>query len=440
MPISILMPALSPTMEKGNLAKWLVKVGDAVSAGDILAEIETDKATMEVESVDEGTVAKILVPEGTNNVPVNQLIALLLEDGEDASALDGAPAAAQSQPVSPPPASPQQTAVQPSPAAATMPVQQPAANGDGRTFASPLARRLAGDAGLDITMISGTGPHGRVVKRDVEAARAGGAPSAPQAAPQPAAGAAPAATGTAIARIERPDMTVYFEAGSFDAVPVDSMRASIARRLTESKRDIPHYYLTIDCRLDELLAMRKKLNDRTDQYRISVNDFVVRAAALALRRVPEANATWADTHILYHHHADVSMAVAIEGGLITPIIRKADTKGLAEIAIEAKDLAARARDRKLKPNEYEGGTFSVSNLGMFGIKNFTAVINPPQAAIMAVGGGAKRPIVNEDGTVGVATMMTVTLSADHRVIDGALGARLLAAFKGFIEEPLTMLL
>ncbi len=422
MPISVLMPALSPTMEKGNLAKWLVSEGDRVAAGDVLAEIETDKATMEVEAADDGTIGRIVVPEGTADVPVNGLIAVLLEEGEDAAALENAAAPGTAQP----PARP--AAARPAAPPGAAPARRSRASGDERMFASPLARRLAEVGGVDLGSIKGSGPHGRIVKRDVEAALQ-------SAAPAPAA-----ATGTEVARIERPDMAAFFAPGSYDAVPLDSMRASIARRLTRSKQEIPHYYITIDCLLDELLAMRKKLNARTDQYRISVNDFIVRASALALRAVPEANATWAETHILHHHHADVSIAVAIEGGLITPIIRKADTKGLAEIAIEARDLVARAREKKLRPDEYEGGTFSVSNLGMFGVRDFTAVINPPQAAIMAVGAGEKRAVVNADGEVTTATMMTVTLSCDHRVIDGALGARLLAAFKGFVEEPLTMLL
>jgi len=443
MPTPILMPALSPTMEKGNLAKWHVKEGDTVAAGDVIAEIETDKATMEVEAVDEGTVGKLLVAEGAEDVAVNVAIAVLLEEGEDAGALAGFEAGG-----APAPSAPADSAPAPQSAAAPAPAAAPAAappaartnGGGGRIFASPLARRLAIQGGLDLAAISGTGPHGRIVKRDVEKALASGtAAAAPATAPgAPQAAVAPGA-GTAIAPAPVPDLSVYFEPGSYDAIPLDKMRKTIARRLTEAKRDIPHYYLTIDCEIDELLALRKKLNARTDQYKISVNDFVIRAAALALKRVPDANATWAESHILRHHHADISVAVAIEGGLITPIIRKADTKGLAEIALEAKDLAARARDRKLAPDEYEGGSFSISNLGMFGVRNFTAVINPPQAAIMAVGGGEQRPVVR-DGELTTATMMTVTLSCDHRVIDGALGAELLAAFKGFIEEPLTMLL
>ena len=387
MPISILMPALSPTMETGTLAKWLVKEGDTVSSGDVIAEIETDKATMEVEAVDEGTVGKIVVAEGTTDVPVNKLIALLLEDGEDASALDAGVADTpppQQQPAAAAQAAPEPAAVSsPAPAApAAAPVAQtpPASSGgsSGRVFASPLARRIASQSGIDVSAVAGTGPNGRVVRRDVEAAIAGGGaaarPSAaPATAPPPAAPA---------------DYRAFFAEGSYEEIQLDNMRRTIARRLTASKRDIPHFYLTIDCQIDELLSLRKKLNAASDEYKISVNDFVIKACGLALKKVPEANATWAETHILRHHHADISMAVAIEGGLITPIIREVDTKGLGQIANEAKDLASRAREKKLAPSEYEGGTFSVSNLGMFGISNFTAVINPPQAAIWPSGQGS----------------------------------------------------
>jgi pyruvate dehydrogenase E2 component (dihydrolipoamide acetyltransferase) len=432
MTISILMPALSPTMEKGNLAKWHVKEGDKVASGDVIAEIETDKATMEVEAVEEGTVGRIVVAEGTTDVPVNDLIAVLLEDGEDESALDGATRQA---PDSKPPKAPEEAPSAPKPAApapAPAATQTPAPTSSGtRVFASPLARRLAAQAGIDIGTLHGSGPHGRIVQRDVEAATVAGVParSAPTAASAPAA---PPASPV--------DYRAFFADGTYEEAPLDNMRKTIARRLTASKRDIPHFYLTIDCRIDALLEARKKLNALGDQYRISVNDFVIKACGLALRKVPAANATWAETHILRHSTADISMAVAIEGGLITPIVRSADTKGLAEIAAEAKDLAARARDRKLQPSEYEGGTFSVSNLGMFGIRDFTAVINPPQAAILAVGAGERRAVVTDSGAIEAATVMTVTLSCDHRVIDGALGAQLLAAFKGYIEDPVTMLL
>jgi pyruvate dehydrogenase E2 component (dihydrolipoamide acetyltransferase) len=432
MTISILMPALSPTMEKGNLAKWHVKEGDKVASGDVIAEIETDKATMEVEAVEEGTVGRIVVAEGTADVPVNDLIAVLLEDGEDESALDGAtskaagskpPKAAEEAPSAPKPSAPAEA-----PAAAR--TAAPVSSGT-RVFASPLARRLAAQAGIDIGALHGSGPHGRIVQRDVEAATAAGVPARP---------AATAATAPVAPPASPVDYRAFFADGTYEEVPLDNMRKTIARRLTASKRDIPHFYLTIDCRIDALLEARKRLNALGDQYRISVNDFVIKACGLALRKVPAANATWAETHILRHSTADISMAVAIEGGLITPIVRSADTKGLAEIAAEAKDLAARARDRKLQPSEYEGGTFSVSNLGMFGIRDFTAVINPPQAAILAVGAGERRAVVTESGAIEAATVMTVTLSCDHRVIDGALGAQLLAAFRGYIEDPVTMLL
>ncbi len=448
MPISILMPALSPTMEKGTLAKWHVKEGDAVSSGDVIAEIETDKATMEVEAIDEGTVGKILVEEGTADVPVNDLIAVLLEDGEDASALEGVDAGSGAAPAKPD-AKPEEAKPEPSadaapeskPQAAAEPPAKPAsapaapARSGSRVFSSPLARRIAAQNDVDISSIDGSGPNGRVVKRDVEAAIAAGtaAPKTAAAPDRPAKAAEPVSAPAV-------DYRAFYEEGSYEEVELDNMRKTIARRLTASKRDIPHFYLTVDCRIDELLALRKKLNARSDAYKISVNDFVIKACGLALKAVPAANATWAESHILRHKNADISMAVAIDGGLITPIIRKADEKGLGTIANEAKDLATRARERKLQPAEYEGGTFSVSNLGMFGMKSFTAVINPPQAAILAVGSGERRAVVEDDGTIVSATVMTVTLSCDHRVIDGALGAQLLTAFKGFVEEPMTMLL
>jgi pyruvate dehydrogenase E2 component (dihydrolipoamide acetyltransferase) len=435
MPISILMPALSPTMEEGKLAKWLVKEGDAVAPGDVIAEIETDKATMEVEAIDQGTVGRILVAEGADNVPVNQLIALLLEDGEDQAALEGAaqaaapPTAAQASPApaaapqaSPPPAAtPAAPAAAPPPSAARAPA--PKSNG-ARVFASPLARRMAAESNLDLARLTGSGPHGRIIKRDIETALKTGLPAA-------AAAAAPAADMKGVYALYAPD--------SYVAEPVDKIRGVIAERLTASKRDIPHYYLTIDCVLDELLAARKRINGTLDEGKISVNDFVIKACALALMKVPGVNASWAGGEILRHKHADISMAVAIEGGLITPIIKQAEAKGLADIAAEARDLAGRARDRKLAPEEYQGGSFSVSNLGMFGVKHFTAVINPPQAAILAVGGGEKRCVPQADGSIAARTVMTVTMSCDHRVVDGALGARFLAAFKGLIEDPVTML-
>ncbi len=438
MPISILMPALSPTMETGNLAKWHVKEGDKVVSGDVIAEIETDKATMEVESIDEGVIGKILVAEGAADVPVNQLIALLLEDGEDAGDLEGASASSAPPPAATPaPSAPTTAAAAPVVAEAPVAVAPVQADSGGRVFASPLARRIAQQNNVSLSQVTGTGPKGRIVKRDVETAMAQGVSTAPAAVPAQATQAGAPVTAAAAPAV---DYRAFYDDDSYEEVALDSMRKTIAKRLTASKRDIPHFYLTLECRVDELLDLRKKLNARSDEYKISVNDFVIRASALALKAVPEANATWAETHILRHKHADISMAVAIDGGLITPIIRAAETKGLATIANEAKDLALRARDRKLSMDEFEGGTFSVSNLGMFGIKNFTAVINPPQAAILAVGAGEKRAVVTSDGSVEAATMMTVTLSCDHRVIDGALGARLLGAFKGFIEEPLTMML
>jgi len=456
------MPALSPTMEEGTLVNWLVKEGDHVAPGDVIAEIETDKATMEVEAVDEGTIGKIMVPEGTEGVKVNATIAILLEEGEDASALEngggtpGRRAETGQQAESPradSAAGRETVAGMPrgnghaheGPSAASAP-------GDtGRIFASPLAKRIADREGIDLGRVSGTGPGGRIVKADVETALEGGAgpaPAQPRAeAPQPEprreAPRAPASDNVpAIA--PREDMRLLgIEPGTYDEYPLDGMRKTIAKRLTASKQQIPHYYLTIDCEIDALLAMRKDLNARSPEgenaYRISVNDFVVRASALALARVPAANASWTDSAILRHHHADVAVAVALDGGLITPIIRGAEGKGLATIAREMKDMAERARNRKLMPEEYTGGTFSVSNLGMFGIKNFTGVINPPHAMLLAVGAGEERPVV-KNGELTVATMMTVTLSCDHRVVDGALGAEWLKTFKAYIEDPVTMML
>ena len=418
MPIKILMPALSPTMTEGTLTKWLVSEGDDVNSGDVIAEIETDKATMEVEAVEEGKVGKLLVGEGTEGVKVNELIALLLEDGEDASALDGiaasttAPSASAAAPAAPAAAP---TPAAPAPAA-------PAAADGGRLFASPLARRMAQQAGLDLAGVAGSGPNGRIVKSDIEAALAGGAPAA-----APVAQAAPAAAAPA-----------GFEP-AFDYEPANNMRKVIAQRLTESKQTVPHFYLTVDCEIDTLLALRKDLNARSDDYKISVNDLIIKASGVALRKVPAANASWTGDGIKRYHSADISVAVAIEGGLITPVIRDAGGKGLETISNEMRDLAARARDGKLMPEEYQGGTFSISNLGMFGIKQFDAVINPPQGAIMAVGAGEPRPVVR-NGALAVATVMSVTLSVDHRVVDGAVGAELLAAFKMLIEDPMTMLL
>lgn len=407
MPTTITMPALSPTMTEGTLARWLIKEGDSVSAGDVIAEIETDKAAMEIEAVDEGSVGRLLVIEGTEGVSVNQPIAVLLEDGEDASALDGFLPADGAPAPTPQPSPPEE-----SPAPAT-----------DRAFVSPLARRMAEKAGLDLAVIEGTGPRGRIVKSDIEAALSAGAT---RAAPVPRVAASPAAPPP--------------PAGGSEVVPHTNMRKVIAHRLLESKQTIPHFYLTIDCEIDRLLAVRRELNDRDDaDYKISVNDFVIRASALALRKTPEANVSWSDEGMIRYGSVDVSVAVAVDAGLITPVIRNADQKGLAEISIEMKDLAVRARNGKLMPEEYQGGTFSISNLGMFGVREFSAIINPPQSAILAVGAGGQRPVVKE-GALNVATVMSCTLSCDHRVVDGALGARLLAVFKGFIEDPVTMLL
>ncbi len=415
MTIQVLMPALSPTMTEGNLAKWHKQEGDAVASGDIIAEIETDKATMEIEADEEGVLGRILVAEGSAGVAVNTAIAVMLEKGEDPSALDAVVIEA------PAPASAPAPTAEPA-AAPAVPAAAPAPRGT-RAIASPLARRMASQAGLDVAAIAGSGLRGRVVKSDVEAALAGGAPTV-------AASLAPVA--------ETPGMPSYTEA------PNSGMRKVIARRLIESKREAPHFYLTVDCHIDALLDARKELNSRSpadgpDAYKISVNDFVIRAAALALGKVQAANASWTDAAIRLYHRADISVAVAVPEGLITPVIRDAGAKGLAVISSEMKDLAGRARDGKLAPEEYQGGTFSISNLGMFGIKEFSAVINPPQGAILAVGMGEQRPVVR-DGALAVATVMSCTLSIDHRVVDGAAGAQFMAAFKTLIEDPLTMLL
>ncbi|MBM3557976.1 MAG: pyruvate dehydrogenase complex dihydrolipoamide acetyltransferase, partial [Alphaproteobacteria bacterium] len=412
---------LSPTMTEGNLAKWHKKEGDAVKSGDVIAEIETDKATMEVEAVDEGIIEKILIAAGTEKVAVNTPIALLRGEGEAAGAAPKPVAAPAPAPIPAPKA--QAVAPVPAPAAPAAPQGQ-------RIFASPLAKRLAQQAGLDLKAIAGSGPHGRIVKSDVEkAASSGTAKAAPTATPAPKQ-TAPMAAPAPVPIAGFPP---------FDLLPLDNMRRVIARRLTEAKQTIPHFYLGIDCVLDAALDIRKQLNAKDEKLKLSVNDFVVRAAALALRKVPTANAAWTEDGIRLYKSADVSVAVAIDGGLITPIIRAAETKGLAQISAEMKDLAARAKARKLKPEEFQGGTFSVSNLGMFGIKSFTAVINPPQGAILAVGAGETRPIVR-NGALAIATVMTVNLSCDHRVVDGAVGAEFLAAFKALIEDPLTMLL
>ncbi len=434
MPITITMPALSPTMTEGTLAKWLLKEGDAVRSGDMLAEIETDKATMEVEAVDEGVLARILVAEGTEGVPVNAPIAILLEEGEDASVLEDAtsePAA-----VTAPAAAPAAPAPVAAPVAATAPAA-PAASAGGRILASPLARRMAGQAGLDLAAVNGSGPRGRIVKADIEAAMAaGGAPApaaAPTAAPVAAPVSAPAAPAPAAADASP------FE-GEFELQPLSTMRKTIARRMSESKREAPHFYMTVDCELDALLALRKDLNERAgDTFKLSVNDLVIKAAAVALMKVPAANAGYSDSGIKLYKSADISVAVASDRGLITPVIRNANGKGLEAISTEMRELAQKANDGKLMPEDYQGGSFSISNLGMYGVKQFDAVINTPQACILAVGAGEQRAVV-KDGALAIATVMSVTLSVDHRVVDGAIGAQFLAAFKGLIQDPMTMLL
>jgi pyruvate dehydrogenase E2 component (dihydrolipoamide acetyltransferase) len=473
MPTNILMPALSPTMEKGNLAKWLKKEGDTVKPGDVIAEIETDKATMEVEAVDEGVLAKIVVPEGTADVPVNELIAVLAAEGEDAKAAAAAagkaaqprrtpdqsggetgamPAAAPApQPRSPHPgpASPSaggtvSAAAHPSPpgggwSAAGRPGggEAPRGNGQGRVFASPLARRLAKEAGIDVARVQGSGPHGRVIARDIAAAREGRGLA-------PAPAAAPAAAAPPMLAPSDDKIRALFEPGSYEVVPHDSMRKIIAQRLQQAKQTIPHFYLTVDCDIGRLVAAREQINaaapkdkDGKPVWKLSVNDFVIKALALALQQVPDANVTWTEGALLKHKRSDVAVAVAIPGGLITPVVRQAETKSLSVISNEMKDLAARARARKLKPEEYQGGATAVSNLGMYGIKDFAAVINPPHATILAVGAGEERAVVRNH-RIETATLMTVTLSTDHRAVDGALGAELIGAFKRLIENPVMM--
>jgi pyruvate dehydrogenase E2 component (dihydrolipoamide acetyltransferase) len=463
MSVNILMPALSPTMEKGNLAKWLKKEGDAVKTGDVIAEIETDKATMEYEAVDDGTLAKIVVPEGTHDVPVNQLIAVLAEEGEDvkaaaASAGKAAPAAAPSAApsapkpvpsVAPSAAAPAKEAKAP-PSTPSAPAardrsEQPRTDGHGgnRVFSSPLARRLAKEAGFDVGQVRASGPHGRVVARDVMAAKEGRGLRAP-----PAAG--PAATAAGGAPMIAPAMTdpqirALYEDGSYDVIPHDGMRRTIAQRLTASAQTVPHFYLTVDCDIGKLLEAREEINAAAPKdeggkpaYKLSVNDFVIKALALALQRVPDANVSWTEGGMLKHKHSDIGVAVAMPNGLITPIIRNAETKSLSAISNEMRDFAVRARDRKLKPQEYQGGTTAVSNLGMYGIKDFTAVINPPHATILAVGAGEERAVVR-GGKIEAANIMSVTMSCDHRAVDGALGAVLIGAFKSLIENPVMML-
>ncbi len=447
MPINILMPALSPTMEKGNIARWLKKEGDQVKAGDVLAEIETDKATMEYEAIDEGVIAKILVPEGTVDVAVNAPIAVLAAEGEDVKTAAAGALAAKQVASGPPAGATKPAAASPLPPPPSQPLSMsaspvapaPAANGRGRIFASPLARRLAKAAGLDIARIAGTGPHGRVVAHDVEAAKSGGAALR---APAPS----PAPPGIAPMQAPSDDkIRALFEPGSYEVVPHDNMRKIIARRLVLAKQTIPHFYLTLSCTLDKLLSAREDINvtapkgpDGKPAWKLSVNDFVIKALALALIKVPEANVTWTETGMLKHKHADIGVAVAIPGGLITPVVRKAETKSLITISAEMKDYAARARVRKLKPEEYQGGSSAISNLGVYGIEEFAAVINPPHATILAVGAGVERAVVR-DGKIAVATQMKVTLSTDHRAVDGALGAELMGAFKTYIESPTAML-
>jgi pyruvate dehydrogenase E2 component (dihydrolipoamide acetyltransferase) len=480
MPINILMPALSPTMEKGNLAKWLKKEGEAVKTGDVIAEIETDKATMEYEAVDDGVMAKIVVPEGTSDVPVNQLIAVLAEEGEDVKA--AAAAAGKSAAATPAQAAP---SPQPSPArgegvasqaappvtaaqarlqegksdAPTAPQRTPSplagegrgeglrtnghgapAGGTNKIFSSPLARRLAKDAGIELGRIEGSGPHGRVIARDVEAAKSGRGLRAPG-----AAASTPAQAPLSAPSMSDQQIRALYEDGSYDFVPHDGMRRTIAQRLTASVQTIPHFYLTIDCDIGRLLDAREEINagapkdkDGKPSYKLSVNDFVIKALALALQRVPDANVSWTEGGMLKHKHSDVGVAVAMPNGLITPIIREAETKSLSAISNEMRDFAVRARARRLKPHEYQGGTTSVSNLGMYGIKDFTAVINPPQSTILAVGAGEERAVVR-NGKIEAAHIMSVTMSCDHRSVDGALGAVLIGAFKALIENPVMML-
>ncbi|WP_158811544.1 pyruvate dehydrogenase complex dihydrolipoamide acetyltransferase [Beijerinckia sp. L45] len=447
MPIDILMPALSPTMEKGNLAKWLKKEGDVIKSGDILAEIETDKATMEVEAVDEGVLAKIVVPDGSSDVPVNQVIGIIAQEGEDASAVS-APKTAPTK--APEPAKADAMVLREERPGSTpgAPVQPAAAKANGgsgaRVFASPLARRIAKQAGLDVALIKGSGPHGRVVERDVREAEKAGPQTRPASAPSPSAAPA-AASAPKAASMSDETIKKFFEPGTYEEVPHDGMRKTIARRLVEAKQTIPHFYLSVDCELDALLALREQINksapltkEGKPSFKVSVNDFIIKGLALALQRVPDANATWTEGAMLKHRHSDVGVAVSIPGGLITPVVRKAEQKTLSAISNEMKDYAARAKARKLKPEEYQGGTSAVSNLGMFGIKNFSAVINPPHATILAVGVGEKRVVV-KDGAPAVATVMSVTLSTDHRAVDGALGAELISAFKALIEAPMGML-
>ena len=432
MATEILMPALSPTREEGTLAKWLVKEGDEVASGDLLAEIETDKATMEFEAVDEGIIGKILVEEGTEGVKVNTAIAILVEEGEEIGVL------AESAPATPAAAAEADAAPEAKeasvPAAAKPATPAPQAADGTRIFASPLARRIAADKGLDLAQIKGSGPKGRIIKADVE-----GATTAPKAAP--AAASAPAASAAPSPSVSADAVAAMYEGREFEEVKLDGMRKTIAARLSEAKQTIPHFYLRRDIKLDALLAFRSQLNKQLESrgVKLSVNDFIIKAVAIALQQVPEANAVWAGDRVLQMKASDVAVAVAIEGGLFTPVLQDADQKSLSSLSTQMKDLAARARDRKLAPHEYQGGSFAISNLGMFGIDNFDAIVNPPHAGILAVGTGVKKPIVGEDGELMVATVMSVTMSVDHRVIDGAIGANLLKAIVENLENPMTLL-
>ena len=445
MPTNILMPALSPTMEKGNLARWLKKEGDKIKSGDVIAEIETDKATMEYEAVDDGTLAKIVVPEGTQDVAVNAVIAVLANEGEDIKTAASVPkAAAPPVAVKPAPApAPKSAGARPAPAAAPSAPKAPSppasaepSRGTNRIFSSPLARRLAKESNIDLNRVQGSGPHGRVIARDIEAAKSGKGLRAPPGAPAGGATITPAMSDAQVLSL--------YEEGSYDLVPHDGMRRTIAQRLTASVQTIPHFYETMDCDIGRLMAAREEINaaapkdkDGQPAYKLSVNDFVIKALALALQRVPDANVSWTDAGMLKHKHSDIGVAVALPGGLITPIVRNAESKSLSVISNEMRDLAARARARKLKPQEYQGGTSSVSNLGMYGIKDFTAVINPPQSTILAVGAGEERAVVR-NGKIEAATIVSVTLSCDHRAVDGALGAELIRAFKTLMENPVMM--
>ena len=442
MATQVLMPALSPTMEEGTLAKWLVKEGDTVKSGQILAEIETDKATMEFEAVDEGTVGRILVAEGTAGVKVNMPIAVLVEDGEDASSVAAQPSSAAPASAVTPAKSEAQLSDE-RPVAAPAPVA--AAPAGARVFASPLARRIAKDKGLDLGSVKGSGPHGRIVRADVEGAKA--APAAPAPAAATPAAAAPAASASAPAKSSMPagmaaeTVLKMYADREFTEVALDGMRRTIAARLTEAKQTIPHFYLRRDVKLDALMAFREQLNKGLESrgVKLSVNDFIIKACAIALQAVPDANAVWAGDRILKLKPSDVAVAVAVEGGLFTPVLRDADKKTLSVLSAEMKDLATRAKTKKLAPHEYQGGSFAISNLGMMGVENFDAVINPPHGAILAVGAGVKKPVVQSDGTIGVATVMSMTLSVDHRVIDGALGAAFLKVVVEALENPISML-